>query len=678
MNPLTPKFPHLIHGADYNPEQWLRYPEILKQDIELMKAAHMNAVSVGIFSWAHLEPREGVYEFDWLEEIINTLYENGIYTVLATPSGAKPLWMSESHEEIRRVAKNGVRERSGQRHNHCYTSPYYREKVREMDTRLAKRFSHHPGVILWHLSNEYGGECYCPLCVSAFREWLRERYGTLEELNHAWWTDFWSHTYTDWEQINPPFSDGESSIHGLNLDWRRFVTHQTVDFMNLEIAAVKGENPEIPCTANLMGFYDGLDYNKFSHLDVVSWDNYPLWHHGDNVEVAQSSACAHDLMRGIKRENFLLMENSPSCTNWTPVSKLKRDGMHEASAMQALAHGSESVQYFQFRKSRGSVEKFHGAVVDHVGTGDTRVFREVARVGEALEALDERLYGTEVRAQVAILYDWENRWAVENAAGPRNTGIHYVETVLRHHRAFWSKGIQVDLVDMEKSLDRYKLVVAPMLYLFRAGIQERLREFVEKGGTLVMTMHSGIVDETDLCFLGGWPGGMMDVFGIWNEAIDGLWDEDRNTIRMEEGAPFAGEYQVAELCGIVHSRGARVLAAYGGDFYQGTPALTVNPYGSGKAYYMAAQAEQSFLDAFYETVARDCGVERALDISFPYGVTAHRRSGGEDLIFLENYSGKEQLVHLGRDYRDVQTGLALNLIKLLPYQVVVLSELTKN
>lgn len=687
MNALTPKFPRLIHGADYNPEQWLRYPEILKKDIELLKEAHMNSVSVGIFSWAHLEPQEGVYDFDWLEEIINNLYQNGIYTVLATPSGAKPLWMSEAHEEIRRVDKHGVRERSGQRHNHCYTSPYYREKVRQIDTKLAERFSRHPGVILWHLSNEYGGECYCPLCVAEFRKWLKEKYGTLDELNHAWWADFWSHTYTSWEQIQPPFSNGENSIHGLNLDWRRFVTRQTVDFMNQEIAAVKAVNPEIPCTANLMGFYDGLDYNKFSHLDVISWDNYPLWHHGDNVKIAQFSACSHDLMRSIKRQNFLLMENTPSYTNWSPVSKFKRDGMHLGSAMQALAHGSNSIQYFQFRKSRGSSEKFHGAVVDHVGTNETRVFRDVTQVGKALEQLNDKVYETEVKAEVAILYDWENRWAVENAAGPRNgkkdaegrsSGIHYVDTVVKHHMAFWSKGIQVDLIDMEKDLDRYKIVVAPMLYMFRAGIQEKLRAFLEKGGTVVMTMHSGIVDETDLCFLGGWPGGMMDVFGVWNETIEGLRDEDRNHLVMEADAPFGGSYEISELCGILHARGARVLATYGEDFYKGTPVLTVNAYGKGKAYYMAAQTEQKFLDDFYGMLVRDCGVSPAIPVEFPYGVTAHRRSGETDLIFLENYTGEEKTVDLGRDYQDVQTSRALNSIKLQPYQVVVLTELTKN
>lgn len=689
MKPITPKFPNLIHGADYNPEQWLRYPEVLKKDIELLKKAHMNSVSVGIFSWAHLEPEENRYDFDWLEEVINNLYENGIYTVLATPSGAKPLWMSEKYEEVRRVSKNGVREKSGQRHNHCMTSPYYRMKVKEMDTRLAERFSSHPGVVLWHLSNEYGGECYCPLCVDKFRSWLKDRYKTLDNLNHAWWTDFWSHTYQSWDQINPPYTNGENAIHGLTIDWKRFTTYNTVDFMKEEMKAVKAVNPDIPCTANLMGFYDGLDYNKFDCLDVVSWDNYPQWHHNDNADIAAKSAACHDLMRSVKHENFLLMENTPSSVNWTPVSKLKKPGMHLGSAMQALAHGSNSVQYFQFRKSRGSTEKFHGAVVDHVGHENTRVFRDVTSVGEMLEELGARLYNTEVKAEVAVVYDWENRWAVEDAAGPRKgtgnkdwagngDGIHYVETVLKHHRAFWNKGINVDFVDMEDEIDSYKLVCAPMTYMFRKGFEAKLRKFVENGGTLVLTVNSGIVNDSDLCFLGGWPGEMMDVCGVWNEGTDALWDEESNTAVMSENAPFKGEFKITELCGIIHaSEGIEVLATYGSDFYKGEPCLTKNSFGKGTAYYIAGGMGQDFIDTLYDVIIKDNDIKPSVetDEPLPHGVSAHVRTGENDkLIFVENYNNEEKTLYFVKEYKDVRTGCELKSIKLRPFEVKVLSE----
>lgn len=656
---LCPKYPHFLHGGDYNPDQWLDRPDILEKDIQLMKEAHVNCVSVGIFAWAHLEPEEGVYQFDWLEQIINNLYQNSIYTVLATPSGAKPVWMSEKYPEIRRVNSSLHRELSGERHNHCYTSPIYREKVRQMNTRLAERFSRHPGVILWHISNEYGGECYCPLCQEAFREWLKEKYGTLEALNHVWWAHFWSHTYTDWSQIHAPVPSGEMSVHGLIVDWKRFVTARTVDFMREEIKAVKAVNPEIPVTANLMSFYDGLDYFKFGPaLDVVSWDSYPLWHNEDTVKEAARVACCHDLMRSVKHQPFLLMESTPSMTNWQPISKLKRPGMHELSSLQAVAHGSQSVQYFQWRKSRGSFEKFHGAVVDHYGGSDTRVFRDVTRVGERLEALEKAVLPTRVQPEVAIVYDWENRWAVEDAKGPRNGGLQYVETVQAHHQAFWKNGVPVDFVDMDGDLSGYKVVVTPMLYMYRNGFAKKLRDFVEQGGTLVSTYWSGIVDDTDLCFLGGWPGdGMMDVFGIWNEEIDALYDGETNVMELRE--PMDGlreSYSLRELCEIIHLRGAKALAAYGQDFYAGSPVLTENQFGKGTAYYIAARAEDGFQEDFYRMLVKKLGIRRALDTVLPEGVTASLRKGEQDVVFVQNFTPAPQTVRLPHAMTDVESG----------------------
>lgn len=301
LSPLNEK---MLHGGDYNPDQWLDRPDILKQDIVLMKEAHVNCVSVAIFAWAQLEPQEGVYDFGWLGRIIGQLYENGIYTILATPTGARPAWMAQKYPEVLRVDSSLHRNHMGERHNHCYTSPVYREKARQINVRLSQAFGKHPGVILWHISNEYGGECYCELCQEAFRQWLKEKYRTLEALNHAWWTGFWSHTYTDWSQIEPPLPRGESHCHGLSLDWKRFVTHQTVDFCQKEIEAVREGGSQLPATTNLMGFYKDLNYNKFQDvLDIISWDNYPDWHGlQDPVDLAAEIACTHDLMRCINQK----------------------------------------------------------------------------------------------------------------------------------------------------------------------------------------------------------------------------------------------------------------------------------------------------------------------------------------------------------------------------------------
>ncbi|GGJ03721.1 beta-galactosidase [Alicyclobacillus cellulosilyticus] len=661
--PIHPQLPRFLHGADYNPDQWLNRPDILDEDIRLMKLAKCNVMSVGIFSWAALEPEEGVFRFEWLDRVLDRLAENGIYVFLATPSGARPAWMSQKYPEVLRVGANRVRILHGLRHNHCYTSPVYREKVRIINTKLAERYAYHPAVIGWHISNEYGGECHCDLCQAAFRTWLKQKYKTLDALNEAWWTAFWSHTFTDWDQIESPAPHGEHLIHGMNLDWKRFVTDQTVDFCRHEIAPLKAVRPDLPVTTNMMEAYEGLNYWKFADvLDVISWDSYPRWHEAGDDCSGQASwvAMIHDIKRAMKGGRpFMLMESTPSTTNWQPVSKLKRPGMHLLASLQAVAHGADTVQYFQWRKSRGASEKFHGAVVDHCGHEHTRVFQEVKQVGEVLEKLAE-VVGTSVQPEVAIVFDWENRWAVKDAQGPRNAGIHYEETVHAHYRAFWSMGIPVDVVDMDADFSKYKLVVAPMLYMVRGDAGRRLEAFVAAGGVLVATYWSGIVDEHDLCFLGGFPGPLRRVLGIWSEEIDALYDHDRNRLVMapDNALGLAGEYEVRELCDLIHLEGAEALAFYGDDFYAGRPALTVNRFGRGAAYYLAARAREPFYADFYRQLVAQHGIHRVLDAELPPGVTAQLRTDGDqDYVFVMNFRATPQQVVLGTgSFTDVVAG----------------------
>lgn len=678
LPPISSKLPVMMHGADYNPDQWLDHPAILQEDIRLMKLAGCNVVSVGMFSWASMEPEEGKFTFEWLDKLLDSLEKNGIHVWLSTPSGARPAWMSQKYPEILRVDRNRVRILHGKRHNHCYSSPIYREKTAMINRKLAERYRNHPAVVGWHISNEYGGECHCDLCQEVFRAWLKERYGTLEQLNRAWWTTFWSHTYTSWSQIESPAPHGENGVHALNLDWRRFVTARTVDFCRHEITAVQQAGSDLPVTTNFYEHLGALDFRQFGPiLDVMSWDAYQKWHKDkDERQVAAQTAFIHDLFRSIKRQPFLLMESTPSTTNWQPVSKLKRPNMHKLSSLQAVAHGSDSVQYFQWRKSRGSYEKFHGAVVDHVGHEHTRVFKDVAELGDTLAKLSE-IVGTTTPARVAILFDWDNLWAVEDSQGPRNCGVHFIETVQAHYYAFWQQGVSVDIIGAADDFSSYKLIVAPMLYLCREETGRKLEQFVEKGGSLVTTYWSGIVNETDLCYLNGFPGPLRKLLGVWAEEIDGLYDEDSNEVMMLANNAFGlnGTYEAHELCELIHLEGAEVLGQFTEDFYAGRPALTVNNWGNGKAYYMAARLKADFLHAFYKQIVELIGVSRAINTELPASVNVQvRTDGSSDYLFVMNFSEKAQRITLDqRSYTELETGKPVQgELELAAYDVSVL------
>ena len=678
--PVNPKYPRILHGGDYNPEQWINTPEIWDEDMRLMKLANCNAMSIGIFSWSALEPAEGKFDFGWLDTIMDKLADHGAYAIMATPSAAMPAWMTRTYPEILRIDIDGRRVRHGGRQNHCRTSPVYRQKCRIINRKLAERYRNHPALLVWHASNEYSDrDCHCRLCHGAFREWLTIRYGNgIDRLNHAYWSAFWSHTFPDWSHVVPK----DKSMHGLMLDWQRFKTAQTISFFKAETEPLKELTPDVPITTNFMTNTDTFDYFAFAKaVDVVSWDSYPSWHEtGDDAREAAYTGFLHDICRSMKGgKPFMLMESTPSIPTRGCIKKRKEPGMHLLSSLQALAHGSDTVLYFQWRKSRGCMEKFAGAVVDHAGSEHTREFRETAEVGRALAKLDV-IAGTTVPTDVAIILDWENEWALDlGAVVYLGENTKYRKRCFAHYLPFWEKGVPVDAIDQSCCLDSYKLVVAPMIYLLRPGFSDRLKDFVSTGGTAVMTYWSAVVDESDLCFLGGIPGdGLGELFGIREEESQSYFPSESATIEAAKNCPLKlnGQYTAVDTCSVIHSENAQVLARFTDEYFSGGPALTVNDYGKGRAYYIASRNEDRFLSDFYGCLITDLALKRAIDKDLPDGVAAQMRSDGEtEYIFLMNFNDDYRSVNLKTVYTDVLTGDEVGpMLKLKAYGVMIIEK----
>ena len=636
----------LLHGGDYNPEQWLDRPDILAQDIELMKKTRVNTVTLGVFSWSVLEPEEGVFNLDWLADIIHNLYANGIRTILATPSAARPAWLAHKYPEVRRVRADRVRELYNRRQNYCYTSSIYREKVRAIDQKLAQRFGDDPAVILWHISNEMGGDCHCALCQAEFRRWLQARYGTLAALNKAWNARFWSHDYTNWEQIASPAPQGENAVQALALDWKRFVSDRHIDFLKFERDTVKEIAPNAKFTVNMMYRFDGIDYFKMAkEIDVASWDNYPTWHKPSETveETALDTAMMHDLFYSMKDKPFLLMESSPSFTNWQPVAKQKKPGIAELAALQTVAHGADSVLYFQWRASRGAEEKLHGAVIGHDGREGARSFTETAQVGQELETLAE-IIAVKREKQAAIVHDWQNKWALEGSCGPRNAGMGYWDELKRHYNALAREGIAVEFVDQNADLTGYGLVVVPMLYLLTDAFAKKLCAFAQSGGTVIVTYWSGVVDESDLCRLGDTPYGLTELLGLRRTEIDGMYDGETRRCVPSAGCtlPEALASTLCEVAALDEKDPAEPLSLYEEDYFAGHPAAAVHRYGKGRAYYLASRFDEAFYRAFYHDAAKEIGLSPAWPEALPEGVLAVRRGS---FVFVQNCT--EQPVTVG-------------------------------
>lgn len=636
----------IYYGGDYNPDQW--DAKTIDEDMRLFNKAGINLLTLPVFSWAKLEPDEGVYNFGWLDEILDKIWEHGIHVCLATPTTAQPAWLSTRYPEVLPVDIAGRKRTHGMRVFFCVNSLKYRERAAAIAEEMAKRYAHHPALAMWHVSNEYGTYCYCPTCQAKFRLWLRRRYKTVEGLNEKWHTTFWGRIVTSFEEVTLPteLNDDYRFNPAIQLDYMRFVTDSTAECFLNEYQVLKKYNPEIPIQTNMSGYIKKLDqFTMTKNLDVVGWDNYP-WPDDPPYFVAMK----HDIMRGLKGgQSYVLTEQSPNQQNWQPYNLLKRPGEVRRLSYQAMAHGADTCLFFQMRQSIAGQEKFHGAIISHSGREDTRVFRESAELGRELEKIGDAFLEGRTPAKAAILFDWNNWWALELSSGP-SKDMDYLKTVSLYYETLYRKNIAVDFLPYGADLTEYRLVVAPMLYMTKEGVAEKLENFVREGGTLLTTVMSGLVDENDRCVFGAYPGKLKDMLGIWVEETDALRPYEKNSMRMEDdGYLSKGEYECGFLCDIIHPEGgAEVLARYEADFYEGVPCATVNHFGEGKAYYIGTQPEQAFLEELVEKICTDCDLKPLYETRGGVEMTL-RVSERAEVVFVINHNKEEAWIDFGEE-----------------------------
>ena len=645
--PRTPKIPY---GGDHNPEQW---PEdVWDEDHRLFSQAGIDTLTVGVFSWSLTQPAEDTYDFTVLDRILDRAAAENRNVCLATGTAALPPWLAKKYPEVNRTDFEGRRHRYGQRHNFCPTSPAYRRLSTAMAARLAERYADHPALLAWHINNEYGGACYCDQCAETFRDWLRHKYVTLDALNDAWCTTFWSHRYTDFAEIEPPNALTEhwrgpdhTAFQGTTLDYSRFTTDALLGCFLAEKEAIRRHDPETPVTTNFMGLFRPLDYHRWApHLDFASWDNYPP------LEAPPTRpALAHDLMRGLKDgAPFWLMEQTPSTTACRDVNPLRRPGELRLTTFQAIAHGADAALYFQLRASRGACEKYHGAVIGHAGRDDTRVFREVADLGRELELLGPATLGARTPARTALLFDWDSWWALEISDGPSRL-VKYPDVVHSYYRAAREAGADVNVVPQTADLTPYDVVLAPVLHMVKGDLAGRLEAVAARGGTVLTTFLSGRVDEHDRAFLTDLPGPLADLMGIRVDEWDARPPEFVQSVpELEAAARLVFE--------IVLPRGAETIGTYGADFYAGTPAVTRHEYGEGEAWYVATALDQPGVDHVVRRILTRHGLLGPY-ADHPTVETAHRVApDGTRLLFLLNHAQEPAQLTAHATATDLLTG----------------------
>jgi beta-galactosidase len=635
----------IAYGCDYNPEQW---PEsIWAQDVRLMAEAGVNLVTVGVFSWAKLQPAPGELTAGWLDRVLGLLAEAGIWVDLATATASPPPWLVAAHPEILPVTADGRRLAAGARQHYCPSAPAFRQAAVDLAGRMAERYGKHPAVAMWHIGNEYGCHvpaCYCERSAEAFRDWLKARYGDLEHLNDAWGGAVWSQAYTTWDQVEPPRTAPTFANPAQQLDFARFSSDELLACCRAERAVLAAHSPGLPVTTNFMGLFRPVDQFRWSaELDVVSVDSYP---DPADAEAHLTSAMAYDLTRSAGGGRpWLLMEQAPNAVNWRAVNVPKAPGQYRGLSFQAVARGADAVLSFQWRAAATGAEKFHSGMLPHAGT-DSRVWRDVVSLGADLRRLAP-VAGSVVRAEAAIAFDWENWWALELDSHPTSR-LHLTELLGEFYRPLLRAGVTVDFAHPESDLAGYRLVLVPALYLVSDSGADNIRRFVAEGGTALITFFSGIVDPRDRVRLGGYPAPWRDLLGLRVEELAPL--PEGVTVRLQGEAAAAARAAGSLWQDVIDIRGAAPVLSFAEGHLAGEAAATAHSYGRGEALYLGTLPDRATLSNLVQNVCHLAGLELREDL--PPGVEAVRRG---DYQFLISHLDRPVAVDLGAKRIDLLT-----------------------
>ena len=627
--------PALAYGGDYNPEQWPR--EVWDEDVRLMREAGVDLVTVGVFSWAWLEPRPEEWDFGWLDEVLDVLHAGGIRVDLATATASPPPWLTRRHPEMLPVTADGTTLWPGGRQSYCPSSPVFAEHSLRLTRAMAERYGDHPALALWHVSNELGCHnalCYCDVSAEAFRRWLADRYGDVGRLNDAWGTAFWSQRYADFDEVLPPRVAPNFPNPTQQLDFHRFSSDQLLANFVAERDLLHELSPGVPVTTNLMvmDHTRDMDYLGWGdELDVVSNDHYLLAH---DPEAHREAAFSGDLVRGVsKNRPWLLMEQSTSAVNWQPRNVAKRPGELMRASMQHVARGADGILFFQWRASRAGAEKFHAGLVPHAGT-DTRLWREVVGLGQALKQIQE-VAGSTAANEVALLVDWNARWACELDSHP-SVDVRYLDRPRAIHSALTDRGVGVDVVHPGADLSAYRLVVVPTLYLVTDEHAAAVATAAERGATVVVTYFSGIVDEHDHIRLGGYPGAFRDLLGVRTEEFLPLREHEQ--VALGDGT--TADVWTEDL----RLEGAVAVTTYVDGPAAGKPAVTRRDVGGGAAWYVATRTSPEGTRALVDRWLAEAGVQRVADTAPGVEVVRRRADDGRSWAFVINHTEVDQVV----------------------------------